>query len=193
MGGGALNGVSLMLGGCEVEVWGAKVCLVWGCGLGVFDLWNGVCGDWLTQVWRRIEVVNRGASWVEIGLGDGIGGLEDANLLHADGPSDFGTEQTHLVLACGISVGGAPATGSGKPRGGRGGVRSSRRLAAQEPSSMLEKAVARKARRDDFGRCGGGGRNNTNREKVLVKTNNCGVVLNQGELNSYMEFAAKKN
>ncbi len=52
--------------------------------------------------------------------------------------------------------------------------------------------MARRARREDCGGYGGGGRSARSREKVLSKSTNCGVVLNEGELNSYMEFVAAK-
>ncbi len=82
--------------------------------------------------------------------------------------------------------------GVGRRKGGDCGTRTSSRLVATEAPSMLEKAIARKARREALG--GGGGKRSLllNRKKIKNKGVLCGVLLNEGGANSLHEFVSRK-
>ncbi len=79
----------------------------------------------------------------------------------------------------------------GRPIGGDIGTRASRRLAAMEAPSILAKAVARKARREDLESDGGMRRALRNRKKIKNKGVLCGVLLDDREANSFLEFVAR--
>ncbi len=85
----------------------------------------------------------------------------------------------------------ASAAGVG-PGGGGLETRHSRRLAAKDAASITDKAIARKASRDDLGRFEGKGSFYLNRKKVQARSGKCGVLLTEGETNSLLEFVAHK-
>ncbi len=141
---------------------------------------------------RGADLLDRCTSWGELELGGGANGLIAPNPGKSGGPCVFGDVQRRRLIGCEVPLGAGPDTGPVDPGVGRSVVRYSPRLASVEPCTILEKAVARRARREDCGGYGGGERSAPSRVKVLSLGTNCGVVLNEGELNSYLEFAAAK-
>ncbi len=88
-----------------------------------------------------------------------------------------------------------PDCGSVAEEGGTLGVGRavwySRRLAAKEATPIVDKAIARRALREEVGCNKGGRRTSLNRKKVQSKSAKCGGVLSEGETNSFMEFVAQ--
>ncbi len=84
---------------------------------------------------------------------------------------------------------GAAVTGVG-PGGGGPEIRHSRRFVAKEASSIADKAIARKASREDVGRTVGKRSLYRKCKKVQARSVMCGVVLSEGETNSFLEFVA---
>ncbi len=82
-------------------------------------------------------------------------------------------------------------TGVG-PDGGGPEIRHSRRLAAKDASSIADKAIARRASREDIGRTEGKRSLLQKRKKVQARSAKCGVLLTEGETNSFLEFVAHK-
>ncbi len=120
------------------------------------------------------------------------------------GPTSGGEEQG-LELA-GLGAGGpreqqpglVPLEGvfSNVAEGGHvvvnSGTRFSRRLAAKDASPILGKAVALKSRREDLEGRVGGRRAYPSRKKTKNRSAKCGVLLDDGEMNSLMEFISHK-
>ncbi len=83
------------------------------------------------------------------------------------------------------------ADAEGGPDGFDRGTRTSRRLATVEAPSILAKAVARKARRENLEGGEGNRRLLRNRKKIKNKSALCGVLLEDGEANSFLTFVSR--
>ncbi len=78
------------------------------------------------------------------------------------------------------------------PRVGPSIVRCSQRLAAKETTSILRKAAAQRARRDELERSDVGRRTRRiSKKKIRDKSAMCGVLLSEGDLSSFVGFGTR--
>ncbi len=188
--------VAFNVWGWVVDLKGCQICINWDVEYGVFSNW--MFGGFVAHAgWSRSiarlglraragpqahvgEVVENGAATGAAELGRPREGRLDYEQQFGDAVEGVTGLDASLAVAVGC------------PEGGDSAIRFSRRLVAKEASLILGKAVAVKARRGELEGCGGGQRLYLNRKKIKTRSAKCGVLLDEGETNSFMEFVSRK-
>ncbi len=124
--------------------------------------------------------------------GVGEGGPCDAGVWATVGSNYRSTLQNRLLALGDELLDGVASIELGGPVGSAREVRFSRRLAAMEATPIVDKAIAIRAMREEGGCNGGRRRTSLNRKKVQSMSTNCGVLLNEGETNSFKEFMSHR-
>ncbi len=107
---------------------------------------------------------------------------------------NFENEEHYLSMELrGILTVQSPTVERGAPGVDVSGVRFSRRLVGMGATPIFDKAIARRARLEQFRCIGGGRRTLRNRKKIQIKSARCRVLINEGETNSFMEFVSHKD
>ncbi len=181
-------GISFNAWGCVFDLVGGKVRIACGSVFGVFCNWD--CG-----LRVRLDPSNVGPG--RLGLRERAGPLALAADLGSSGTApqgdtmaSGGMQKIHSSVGVEAELEGGPSVDAISPEDGGNIIRFSRRLACKEPSPFLRKVVALKARRDDVEGYRGGGRPHINRNKIKSRSARCGVFLDEGETDSFIDFVS---